>query len=193
MLGSMIRVKLLRSGEDQPWTGQTGGVWVDVQNLTPDELASLQAAFSLNPLALEDALEQGHWSRAEVYPEHSFITVRSFARPEQADEFTERLSVFTFPDAVLTISSGGTHALNAVWLLTGRDSVNNPQEVTYELLDHTADTFFTAADALEENADTWRNACFRTSGRTRCRTCSNSSTASVRPAASPPTPARRPP
>ncbi|MFC6749746.1 hypothetical protein [Deinococcus aquaticus] len=45
----MIRVKLLRSGEDQPWTGQTGGVWVDVQNLTPDELASLQAAFSLNP------------------------------------------------------------------------------------------------------------------------------------------------
>lgn len=153
MLGGMIRVKQLGSGEDQPWQGQGSGVWVDAQNLTPEELASLQRTFSLNPLAVEDALEQGHWSRAEVYPEHSFITVRSFARPEQADEFTERLSVFTFPDAVLTVSSGGTRALNAVWPLTGRDSVNNPQEVTYELLDHAADTFFAAADALEAQAD----------------------------------------
>lgn len=149
----MIRAKQLASGEERPWTGETDGVWVDAQEPTPEEIARLRAAFALNRLALEDALERGHWSRAEQYPEHAFITVRSFAQPEQPDEFTERLSVFIFADAVLTHSHGGTRALRAVWDLAGREAVNSPQEVTYELLDHTADTFFAAADALETRMD----------------------------------------
>lgn len=149
----MIRVKSLGSGEERPWTGETSGVWVDAQEPTPEELGLLRAAFPLNRLALEDALERGHWSRAEQYPEHGFITVRSFAEPEAPDEFTERLSVFIFADAVLTHSHSSTRALRSVWELVGREAVNSPQEVTYELLDHTADTFFTAADALEAQAD----------------------------------------
>ncbi|SEJ58988.1 magnesium transporter [Deinococcus reticulitermitis] len=149
----MIRAKQLATGEERPWAGETTGVWVDAQEPTPEELARLRAAFPLNRLALEDALERGHWSRAEQYPEHGFITVRSFAHPEEPDEFTERLSVFIFAQAVLTHSYAGTRALRAVWELVGRETVNSPQEVTYELLDHTADTFFTAADALEVRVD----------------------------------------
>ncbi|GGS00858.1 magnesium transporter CorA family protein [Deinococcus sedimenti] len=149
----MIRARRLSDGQDFPWNGEHDNVWVDTQDPTPDELAALRAAFPLNRLALEDALERGHWSRAEAYPEHAFITVRSYVNPAQADEFTERLSVFTFGSAVLTHSPGGTGALDSVWNLVGRDSVNTAQEVTYELLDHTADTFFTAADALEARVD----------------------------------------
>lgn len=164
----MIRAKDLASGQELDWAGQTVGVWVDAQDPTPEELARLRAAFPLNRLALEDALEQGHWTRAEQYPEHAFVTVRSFAHPEQPDEFTERVSIFAFapaPDqpcgAVLTHSRGGTRALGTVWALVGREMVNTAQEVTYELLDQTADSFFLAADALEAQVDALEEQIFR--------------------------------
>ena len=164
----MIRAKDLASGQELNWDGQTAGVWVDAQDPTAEELARLQAAFPLNRLALEDALEQGHWTRAEQYPEHTFVTVRSFAHPEQPDEFTERVSIFAFPaapdsphGAVLTHSRSGTRALAAVWDMTGRETVNSAQEVTYELLDQTADGFFVVADVLEAQVDALEEQIFR--------------------------------
>ncbi|BDP40283.1 hypothetical protein DAETH_02520 [Deinococcus aetherius] len=156
----MIRAKTL-GGADLTWNGETEGVWVDAQGVTGEELARLRLAFPLNRLAVEDALEQGHWSRAEGYPEHAFITVRSFTRPEEPDEFTERVSIFAFPQAVLTISSAGTRALGSVWNLVGRESVNTPGEVVYELLDQTADTFFVLADRLEERVDALEEEVFQ--------------------------------
>ncbi|WP_221090172.1 magnesium transporter CorA family protein [Deinococcus aquaedulcis] len=149
----MIQARQLSTGQPLAWAGETQDVWVDVQGATPEELAGLRAAFPINRLALEDVLEHGHWSRAEVYPEHAFITLRSYARPEELDEFTERLSILIFGGAVLTMSTAGTRALSTVWPMTGRESVNTPQEVAYELLDATAETFFTVVDALEERAD----------------------------------------
>ncbi|THF85247.1 magnesium transporter [Deinococcus sp. KSM4-11] len=149
----MIHAKHLSNGEALDWAGETRGVWVDARDPDADDLAALRVAFPLNRLALEDALEHGHWSRAEQYPEHEFITLRSFVHPETPDEFTERVSVFVFQDAVLTLSSASTRALDAVWPLVGREAVNTPHEVTYELLDHTADTFFALADGLEGKLD----------------------------------------
>ncbi|SMB88666.1 magnesium transporter CorA family protein [Deinococcus hopiensis] len=148
----MIRARTL-TGQDLDWNGQAENVWVDVQDVAEEELARLSAAFALNRLAVEDVREHGHWSRAEAYPEHGFITVRSFSRPEEAEEFTERVSLFLYPHAVLSFSTTGTRALEAVWKLVGRESVNTAPEVAYELLDHTADTFFTLADALEGRVD----------------------------------------
>ncbi|PNY81291.1 magnesium transporter CorA family protein [Deinococcus koreensis] len=157
----MIRAKRLSTGEELDWTGEPQGLWIDVRDPSADDLARLRAAFTLNRLALEDALERGHWSRAEQYPEHGFITVRSFTRPETPDEFTERVSVFVFADTVLTLSSAGTRALDAAWTLVGREAVNTPAEVTYELLDHTADSFFTLADTLEARLDALEEEVFR--------------------------------
>ncbi len=158
----MIRAKRLSTGAELPWTGQTSDVWIDVQSPAPDELAALCRAFAINQLALEDALEYGHWSRAEVYPEHAFITVRSYADPVNDREFTERVSLFVFQDAVISHSVGGTLALGKVWDMVGREMVNTPQEITYEVLDHTADTFFMLADTLEARVDELEETVFRT-------------------------------
>lgn len=158
----MIRARRLSDGQEFEWGGETRGVWVDVQGITAEDLAPVRTVFALNRLALEDVMEVGHWSRAEQYPEHAFITVRSFARPETTEEFTERLSVFVFPETVLTVSMRGTLALRHVWpLVNGRESVNSAAEVTYELLDHTADTFFTVADTLEAEVDALEERVFR--------------------------------
>ena len=157
----MIRAKVLSTGEEIAWAGQITDVWVDTQDPTPQELAALQAAFPFNRFALEDALERGHWSRAEQYPEHAFITVRSYAKPETPDEFTERVSLCVFREAVVSHSTHGTLAMNKVWALAGREMVNTPQEVTYEVLDHTADTFFVLADTLEAQVDDLEETVFR--------------------------------
>ena len=71
------------------------------------------------------------------------------------------MSIFAFPDAVLTVSSTGTRALASVWNLVGRESVNTPGEVVYELLDQTADTFFTLADTLEGRVDILEEEVFK--------------------------------
>ena len=157
----MIRAKHLSTGQEFTWAGEVTDVWVDTQDPTPEELTVLKQAFSFNRFALEDALERGHWSRAEQYAEHSFITIRSYAKPETPDEFTERVSLFVFRDAVVSHSIHGTLALNKVWELTGRDMVNSPQEVTYEVLDHTADTFFILADTLEAQVDDLEETVFK--------------------------------
>jgi magnesium transporter len=156
----MIQAKRL-DGSLFQWNGESEHLWLDVQDVTPDELAALQAAFSINKLALEDTLEKGHWSRAEQYPEHTFITIRSLANPQEPDDFTERLSIFMYPQALVTISTHGTQALANVWEMIGREHINTPQEIMYELLDHTADTFFTLADALELRVEALEERVFK--------------------------------
>ena len=157
------------------------GVWVDVQAATPDELVLIQSLFPLHPLALEDAQEEGHWSRFETYPAHDFITYRTLARAEECDEFTERLSLFVFPGSaalaqtapeqlaptpglpgsILTYSRQGSIYLDTVWGLVGRDSVNTPAEVAYELIDHGADTFAAYASALEDRIEALQERVFQ--------------------------------
>ena len=161
-------------------------LWVDVQDAAPEELAHIQALFPLHPLALEDAREEGHWSRFETYPAHDFLTYRTLARAQECDEFTERISIFVFPGSaalsqtvpqqtaappsppasglpgsVLTYSRRATIYLDTVWGLVGRESVNTPAEVAYELIDHGADTFADYADALEDRIEALQERVFQ--------------------------------
>lgn len=159
--GRVIRVKDLLSGQEVAWTGQTEGVWVDVVDPGGEALGDLQLAFGLNRFATDDARERGHWSRGEVYPEHAFLTVRSPSHPQEADDFTERVSLFIFARAVLTYAHAPTLAAQTVWERVGRESVNSAAEVSYELLDATADSFFKLADALEQRRETLEERVFR--------------------------------
>ena len=173
----MIRAKTL-GGEQVSWAEVLArvpsalpapqDVWVDVQAATPEEWQQVRAAFALHPLAVEDAQEEGHWSRFESYLNHDFITYRTLARAEDCDEFTERVSIFLFGPAapgsvgsVLSFSRRGTVYLERVWTMVGRETVNTPAEVTYELLDHGTDTFSVYADALESAVEALQEQVFR--------------------------------
>ncbi len=150
---SVIRAKAM-NGQECEWQDPTSGcIWVDVEQPSEDELAALKARFQMHPLALEDALERGHWSRYEQYQAHEFITFRTLARPNGQEEFTERLSLFLFPGVLLTFSNEGISYLPEVWEMVGRESVNTGLEVAYELLDEGAQTFFQYITAFENNLD----------------------------------------
>ncbi|GAA4016670.1 magnesium transporter CorA family protein [Deinococcus rubellus] len=181
----VIRAKTLGGQEVDVFSLPAGtlpqGIWVDLQDAAPEELQKIQSLFPLHPLALEDAREEGHWSRFETYPAHDFLTYRTLARAQECDEFTERISIFVFPGSaalretapghsppapglpgsVLTFSRHATIYLEKVWSLAGRDSVNTPAEVAYELIDHGADTFATYASALEERIEALQEKVFQ--------------------------------
>lgn len=188
----MIRAKTL-SGEELNWTTVLAAppqeapmsppkpvpqnIWVDVEAPTPEEWQQIRATFPLHPLAVEDVQEEGHWSRFESYPAHDFITYRSLSKPEECDEFTERISLFLFNSApepetsasqlgnVLSISRRGTVYLDKVWKIVGHESVNTPAEVAYELLDHGTDTFGVYADAIEARIEAMQEQVFRNERR----------------------------
>lgn len=149
----MIRAKRV-DGEECDWQNeQSGCVWIDVQRPSPEEITALKARFKMHPLALEDALEHGHWSRYEQYPAHEFITFRTLVKPNDHDEFTERLSLFLFPGVLLTFSNEHVSYIDSVWDMVGRESVNTGLEVAYELLDEGAQTFFRYIGVFENGLD----------------------------------------
>ncbi|MBB6097665.1 magnesium transporter [Deinobacterium chartae] len=150
----MIRAMSLQDGPLE-WTGQSEAVWVDVN--TPDDLevARLQASFNLNPIALEDALQVGHWSAFDVYPEHLFLIVRTLAEPRECQERTERVSFFWYPQqrALITVHLEPIDYLDKIWHATSLSGERRIQALLYDLLDSATDTFFEFADAIQERTD----------------------------------------
>lgn len=157
----MIRVKAL-TGEELDWAAararlQEGhtkgpeGLWIHAQAPSDAELAELRETLNLHPLALDDATEEGYWSRFAAYPAHDFLTYRSLADTEKRT--TERLSLFIFTDGLLSLSWLSLSYLKEVWEMVGRHSVNTPAEITYELIEHGTDSFLLYAQQLEEQID----------------------------------------
>lgn len=150
-----IRVKHLSACADEDWAGQRENVWVDVETPSNDDLESLGKSFHFNHLALDDALERGHWGRFEVFPEHVFLIFRTLAEPEDVTDRTERVSFFWYPDqkALVTIRNEPVTYLESVWQEMNHRRDRSPVDILYALLVRGTDTFFTFVDQLEERTD----------------------------------------
>ncbi|MFN3265564.1 MAG: magnesium transporter CorA family protein [Deinococcales bacterium] len=149
-----IRVKCLEQCSQLPLE-RTKRVWIDAESPSPEDISKLQALFRLNPLALEDALEKGHWSKFEAYVEHLFLIFRTLAEPEDVTDRTERISVFWFPevDTLLTIRNEPVTYLESVWSELNTRQNLHVADVLFALLDRGTDTFFTFLDELETRTD----------------------------------------
>ncbi len=149
-----IRVKCLEQCKSLE-LGRTERVWIDAESPTPDDVTKLKSMFALHPLALEDALEKGHWSKFESYTEHLFLIFRTLAEPEDVTDRTERISIFWFPEleTLLTIRLEPVTYLEGVWNEFETRSNIRPVDVLYALLDRGTDTFFTFLDELETRTD----------------------------------------
>ncbi len=156
-----IRVKCLELCTTIPLE-RTNRLWVDVENPSATDLGKLHERFKLNPLALEDALESGQWSRFEVYVEHLFLVFRTLAEPEDLTDRTERISLFWYPqtETILTIRNEPVTYLESVWNEISNRSNVTSVEVLYALLDRGTDTFFTFLDELETSTDALEERAF---------------------------------
>ncbi len=128
------------------------GVWVDVETPSPEELALIQQHYPLNPLALADAQEIGHWSRFEEYPRHLFLILRTLEFPQNAHSRTERVSYFYFPQSqvLLTYRNEPVEYLEQTW-----NSFRGGRGLWLwqRLLDRGVQTFFEYTDALTDRVE----------------------------------------
>lgn len=143
------------SGQAAPW--QAGAdrhrLWLHASEPTPQELAALEQSFAMNELALEDALEPGHASHYEKYPEGDFLTFRTLAAPQDLAEESERISLFLYADSLLTFSRYDLSYLERVRELVGRETVDSAAEIAFEILDTGAESFVVFVRALEDRID----------------------------------------
>jgi magnesium transporter len=146
----MIRAKRLADGMTcGPLQAQ---VWVDVETPTAEELAWLTAQYPINPLALEDAQEIGHWSRFEQYPKHLFLIFRTLETPHTAKSRTERVSYFYFPQnqVLLTYRNEGVEYIERAWeSFRGGGCL----WLWQQLLDRGVETFFAYVEALTDRLE----------------------------------------
>jgi magnesium transporter len=154
----MLRVKRLADGAPAPLQGE--GLWVDLENPTPDERATLASLIPINPFALEDALERGHWSRFERYPEHLFLILRTLENPDQAAPRQERVSYFVNLERQILVTFRNEHVayIEANWsAFSGIPLLR----LFHWLIDSGVNTFLSYNDNFAERMETLEEAALQ--------------------------------
>lgn len=130
-------------------------VWVDVCGMRDVEAIGRMAhAFSLHPLAVEDAVSHHQRSKVEVYPEHLFIVAR-MPEPDDA-ETSEQLSLLVGKGYVVSLQEKPGDPLEPVRerLRTGaRIRERGADYLAYALLDATVDAWFPHVERLDAETE----------------------------------------
>lgn len=151
----MIRALSMTSDKNPHWQQNLQSIWLDVFAPTEQELAELQQHLKFNPLALEDARQEGQWSRFELYPEHAFLVYRTLKTCDTCSDDTERISLFWYPetDTLVTVRLKDVKYLDQVWETFEPVTHGIEERVIYNLLSRGADQFFRFTDLLNEETN----------------------------------------
>jgi magnesium transporter len=139
-------------------------VWVGLSSPGEQELAEVEAAFGLHPLAVEDALNAHQRPKLERYGDSLFLTLRTlwYVDAEDAVE-TGEINMFIGSDYVVTVRHGEGSALHSARLdLEAREGVltHGPSAVVYAVCDRVVDGYEAVAGSLEEDVDEVENSVF---------------------------------
>ena len=150
---------------DEPGAAKdtSGTTWVRVEAPTPDERATLETAFGLHPLSLEDVTERDARPKVEEFDEHTFVLVKT-ARLRSGDvAFVEELSVvsvglFIGPDWLVTISDRQTDAVDRIWNRVvetneRRILTRGPDFAASRVIDAVVDEYFDILDDVESQIE----------------------------------------
>lgn len=119
--------------------------WVGLHEPTAEEIASVEAAFGLHPLALEDAVEAHQRPKLEVYGETLLLVVITarYDDPSETVEFGELL-VFVGDDFVVVVRHGAASPLSATRAELEADPERlaiGPSVVLHAILDQVVDDY----------------------------------------------------
>ena len=148
-------------------------VWVALQDPTAEELAPLQAAFDLHPLAVEDVLQGQQRPKVEEYGDALFVVLHllrfevrgATAAPESNGAPAAslphlqagQLAIFAGPRYVLSVRSRSEEGLAKVRERCEREPEllrQGPGFVLYALMDEVVDRYFPLAERIEDELET---------------------------------------
>jgi magnesium transporter len=144
-------------------------VWVALQDPAAAELAQLQQAFDLHPLAVEDALVGHQRPKVEEYGD-SLFAVLHLVEPAAGEYHVGELAIFAGPNYVVTVRSRADKGLAEVRARCEREPQllrQGPGFVLYAIIDAVVDRYFPILDTLEDELDGIERRIFAPQGAPR--------------------------
>ncbi len=147
-------------------------VWVALHDATEQELAELQQAFHLHPLAIEDAQHGHQRPKVEEYGDSLFVVLHLLeidglnATPARIGE----LNVFVGSNYVISVRNRSEQGFVDVRQRCEREPellATGPGFVLYALMDAVVDRYFPVIDALEVELETIEQQIFSSQGEAR--------------------------
>jgi magnesium transporter len=144
-------------------------VWVALHDPVPAELADMQKAFDLHPLAVEDALVGHQRPKVEEYGD-SLFTVLHLVEPAENEYQVGELAIFAGANYVVSVRSRAQKGLAEVRARCEREPKllrQGPGFVMYAIIDAVVDRYFPILDNLEDDLDTVEQRIFAPEGAPR--------------------------
>jgi magnesium transporter len=144
-------------------------VWVALQDPTAAELAEMQKAFDLHPLAVEDALVGHQRPKVEEYGD-SLFAVLHLVEPGTSEYQIGELAIFAGPHYLLSARSRSQKGFSEVRARCEREPKllrQGPGFVLYALTDAVVDRYFPILDGLEDDLDVIEQRIFAPDGAPR--------------------------
>lgn len=144
-------------------------VWVALQEPSAAELAEMQTAFDLHPLAVEDALVGHQRPKVDEYGD-SLFAVLHLVEPTSGEYHVGELAIFAGPNYIVTVRSRAQKGLAEVRARCEREPQllrQGPGFVLYAVIDAVVDRYFPILDTLEDELDGIEQRIFAPQGAPR--------------------------
>jgi magnesium transporter len=144
--------------------GERDFVWVGLHDPEAEELDRVAKAFSLHPLAVEDALKAHQRPKLERYDDGLFLALKTLWYVDEDDAVeTGEINLFVGRSYVVTVRHGKGSELHTARLdLEERTAVlgHGPSAVVYAVCDRVVDEYEAVASSLEEDVDQVESSVF---------------------------------
>jgi magnesium transporter len=131
-------------------------VCIDLAEPSVDDVAMLQDAVDLHPLAVEDVQHRGQRSKVEFYEDHVFVVLRPVTlRDDESLERGAEVYAFAGPRFLVTLRFGAGSDIGRVaerWERQ-RELMRHTGSALYVLVDEVVDGYLDAIEELEDEAD----------------------------------------
>jgi magnesium transporter len=142
-------------------------IWIGLYEPGAELLTTIQQAFGLHELAIEDALSAHQRPKIEQYGESLFVVLRTASlAPGQPGVAFGETHIFLGPQSIVVVRHGASLPYTGVRArLEGTPQLlrQGPGAALYALMDFIVDQYFPVIDALEQQLQTLESAIFRES------------------------------
>jgi magnesium transporter len=139
-------------------------VWMDVTEPTQNEFDLIAEEFALNPLAVEDAVNEGQRPKLDHYDDHVFISLYDVELNRSTGELDSvELSVFAAPRYLITVRRNPRFDMNEVvqrWDDAGHLAKHGVGFLLWGLLDVVVDGHFETVQHLDDGIEALEDLLF---------------------------------
>lgn len=142
--------------------------WLDLQNPTEEELATIAEIFHLHPLALEDASNEHQRPKVEEYEHFLFLVFHTINLDSGKSALTmNEVDIFVGQNYLITVHNTPIKELEEAELRWKRSNAQLERGIgilLYSLLDTVVDHYFPVADELVDQAEALEDRMFAGKG-----------------------------